>query len=481
VSSPERKNSAGRVIQTGYSLKGFAAFCHDLRTDAGTPMELEAFQRTMLTDYFAGAAETVIIIPKGNGKTTLLAALALYHLENTPSPKVLMVAASRDQARTMFDQAAGLIRESGLEDSRFVIKGGYGKIWLPGGDSTGPRIEVRPAEAATGDGAIFTLALVDELHRHRDLGLYTVLRKGTKKRQGRMVTITTAGAAMDSPLGQVRSEFHKKPGFRRDHRRKHNYVRDGAAVLHEWCLDAGDDPDDLKTVKVANPASFVTLKDLSDERHSPSYNPWDWRRLTCCLWTEGENPWLEPRVWDGLVEEGVAIPEGSDVWMGVDVGLLEQDSAVVAVWRRDDGRYVAEAVILKPPNSITEVENAVRATAARFQPRRIAYDNSGNFRRSGEVLFEDGLPMYEYPHSEQRMAEASATLLRVVQEGNLVHDGDGAFRAHVLAGATKQFERGWRLVKDPKTRRSVGALIAMARAVVVAEMEQDTEPLFAFG
>ena len=41
------------------------------------------------------------------------------------------------------------------------------------------------ADEATADGVIPTLALVDELHRHRSAGLYGVFRDGLGPRTGR--------------------------------------------------------------------------------------------------------------------------------------------------------------------------------------------------------------------------------------------------------------------------------------------------------
>ena len=55
-------------------------------------------------------------------------------------------------------------------------------------------------------GLILTLAIVDELHAHRDAELYTALRTGMLKRNdARIVTISTAGADDDSALGQLRA------------------------------------------------------------------------------------------------------------------------------------------------------------------------------------------------------------------------------------------------------------------------------------
>src|SRR6266498_3678453 len=116
-----------------YALRGFEKFCQELRLENGKPMKLEPFQRVMLKDHFAGVTEIVIVIPKKNGKTTLLAALALYHLENWPEAECVIGASSRDQARILFKQAAGLVRRAGLQQ-RFDVKpgAGTGEIRLPG-------------------------------------------------------------------------------------------------------------------------------------------------------------------------------------------------------------------------------------------------------------------------------------------------------------------------------------------------------------
>src|SRR5262249_52023703 len=138
----------------------------------------------------------VIVIPKKNGKTTLLGALALFHLWVWPEAECVIGASSRDQARILFKQAAGLVRRSGMND-RFDVKSGYGEIRLAGMTKDGPRVRVLAADANTADGVIPTLALVDELHRHPSGELYGVFMDGLGPRGGQMVTISTAGATLE--------------------------------------------------------------------------------------------------------------------------------------------------------------------------------------------------------------------------------------------------------------------------------------------
>jgi phage terminase large subunit-like protein len=452
-----------------YTLDDFARFCGTLKLEGRRPMVLEPFQREMLAEHFAGATETVIVISKKNGKTTLLGALALFHLREVPEAEVVIGAASRDQARILFKQAAGLVSRAGL--SEFQVRGGYGEIW--GGSSReGPRIRVLAADANTADGVIPTLALVDELHRHPSSELSAVFRDGLGPRDGRMITISTAGATLSSPLGELRELAHRLPSFRRDHATKRNYAcsEGGGFVFHEWCLDVGDDVDDLATVKLANPASWQTVEKLRVRLESPSMTPWQWRRFACGVWTEGEEPWIDPAAWDRLADPALELEAGESVWLGVDIGVRHDTSSIVAVADRD-GVLACRALIFEPPARgalpLELIENEIRRLCDEYRVEQVAYD-PWSFRRSAEMLTDVGVPMLEVPQSPERMANASATLYRLIESGGLAHDGDPRFRAQVLAGVTKETERGWRLQKDPKMARPIDALIALAMAAFVA-------------
>jgi hypothetical protein len=68
-------------------LEPFDRFCGELLTaDTGRPLVLEGFQKEMLGGYFAGIRETLALLSKKNGKSSLLAALGLYELCSIPIP-----------------------------------------------------------------------------------------------------------------------------------------------------------------------------------------------------------------------------------------------------------------------------------------------------------------------------------------------------------------------------------------------------------
>jgi phage terminase large subunit-like protein len=438
-----------------YSLSRFRKFCGRLG------LKIHPFQAQMLKDHFDGVTELVIIIPKKNGKTTLLGALALFHLACFPdTAEVLIVASSRDQARILFKQAASLVAQADL-GSVFVVKAGYGFIWLAGGNSAGPKIAVRPAEAGTGDGVIPTLALVDELHRHRSLDLYGVLRDGLLG-NSRMVTISTAGAGEQNPLWTVRSRARGLQPFRARAAHSHFRSEDGAFAMHEWSLSDTDDLDDLKVVKRANPAPWITLESLAFRKNSPSMTPERWARFACGIWTYGSHPLFTAAQWDPLAVDIGGVQMDDDVTVHVCAG--RESAAVVLVAPRPDDQVAVHARIVKGDDvPLSQVERMVMDVFDSFRVIECSYDRV-EFQRPAELLESRGVPMIERPHSPEGLSIASLTLLGLVQSGALHHDGDPELRSSVLQGTTKETTKGWHIVKTPQSR----ALVALAFAAHAA-------------
>lgn len=249
-------------------LAEFVRFCSELKTEDGDPLTLHPFQTTVLTPYFEGAVETAILLPKKNGKSSVMAALALYHLVVTPNAECIVVAASREQAEIILRQARMFIRTNPTLPRLVKVL----QRTIASKRDEG-RIRVLAADADTADGAIPTLAIVDELHRHKTADLYGVMRDGLGPRNGQIITISTAGSSMDSPLGKLREQAHKMGSFGREG--KHNYAvsPDGTFAFHEWCLDPDDDVEDMDVVKEANPAPWHTIQALRERHESPSTSP----------------------------------------------------------------------------------------------------------------------------------------------------------------------------------------------------------------
>jgi phage terminase large subunit-like protein len=448
-------------------LGTFERFCRELILPDRSPLTLEDFQHRLLADYFDGVRETLILIPKKNGKTTLLAALAIYHLLTTPDAACYVGASSREQARILYDEAAGLIRRSEWVDEQVKIQGGYLRI-LNRSDSG--FIKVLAADANTADGVIPTLALIDELHRHKTGDLYAVFRDGLGPRQGQMVTISTAGDDLDSPLGKTRAQARALPGL--THEGAYRYARSDSLAFHEYALEPEDDRDDLALVKTANPASWQTIDELGKRHSSPTMRSWEWARFACGVWVYGEDTAISDTEWAGCSEPGVEIPKGAeDVYLGVDIGLRRDTTAIVPVWKDgDDPFIVGWPVILHPPDNgsvqVKEILEAVENFGARFPGLTVVIDpNAGGELIADRIENDLGIDVTIHSQQPRPMALAAQRLTTAIANRNLRHPDDPELNRHVLSAVPKTVGETWRFGKSSKRSVPNDGVIALAMAV----------------
>lgn len=460
------------------SVERFAGFCGELVLDSGRPMTLEPFQRRMLADYFDGVRETLVLIPKKNAKTTTLAALALYHLLVTPDAECVIAAASRDQATILFDAARGFVQRTPQLAEQVIVKRGYRELRAADGDG---RVRVLAADVDTSDGVLPTLALVDELHRHKTSDLYGVFRDGLGPRDGQLVTISTAGDDEGSPLGRLRAAAHALPGMVRDG--AHRHVRTDGFCLHERALDPEDDLEDLEQVKLANPASWQTIEALRERRDSPSMRPWQWARFACGVWKFGEDSAISEREWRACALPGIEIPAGAHgVHVGVDLAWRHDTTALVPVCRADDMIVVGRPVIICPPTDGTstraeDIFDALERFADRWPQATFVLDpNAGGEQLAQRLDVELGARVATHSQRASTMALAAARLQETIAAGRLRHPDDEELNRHVLAAGARPVGEGWRFVKPRRGTAPIDAVIAlaMAHSTIVADDEQPT-------
>lgn len=446
-------------------LDDFATFCRDaLTVNEGGPLIVEPFQRRMLRDYFDGTRSTVILISKKNGKTSLLGALALYHLLTTHDAECVIAAASRDQAAIMLRQIRGFIRRSPalrerLDVTQRVIS--YERL--------GGQIRILASDVDTVDGAIPTLVLIDELHRHKHPDVYGVLRDGLGPRNGRMVTISTAGDDENSPLGQLRGKAYAYPGHERDG--AYRYVKTPDFALHEWALDPEADRDDLRLVKTANPASWQTVEELKRRHDDPSMMPWQWARFACGIWVSGEESAISEKEWRACAAD-VEIPPGTvGVHIGVDLAQKWDTTAFVPVHMRDEVAIIGKPVILTPPQDGTslpyeEIWTVAREMADRWPEARFVFDPT----RGGEQLFQqiegelEGVEAVVHSQDPRPMSLAAERLTRAISERQIQHPDDQELNAHVLSAAAYFVGDRWKFVKQKRKKMPIDGVVALAMA-----------------
>ena len=157
--------------------------------------ELEDFQRLIVAEIFSERREALILIPRGCGKSTLLLRWRSGRCCASRTHGSWWVPRRRDQAAILFDFCREMAAHPEIAPmvavTRREIRTERGWVRVIAAD--GPRQH----------GHVLDLAICDELHAHARRDLYDALRTSMLKRPGaRMVTISTAGATVDTPLGE---------------------------------------------------------------------------------------------------------------------------------------------------------------------------------------------------------------------------------------------------------------------------------------
>ncbi len=438
-----------------FTVEHFRHWARGLELDSGKPWTLEPFQAAFVRDVFAGYPEAWLVIPEGNAKTTLAAAVVLYHAQHNPGAMVTIAAASRDQAAWLYLAAAGFVERSDAIRGRFKCQEGFRRIRC---DSVGSRIQVFAADDRTGDGAMPTLAVLEELHRHRTLRLYRTWRGKIEKRGGQIIAISTAGEP-DGEFEEVRARMR---GDARDLKVKDGFTRAAAKdyVLHEWAVPDELDPDDVRNAKKANPLKTITLAQLKRKHDSPSTTPGHWRRFVCGLPAGSDDQPIRAEEWDRLAVDIGAVEEGESVVLVPSVG---HNAAIAIAASRPDERVAVRVEVIRPEDGVSievRTEERILELSERYDVLGVHHP-LGRFTRSADLLAEQGVPMIEAPHSPIRLSAASGTFDRLMKSGRLMHDGDPVFRAHALSATRKSTESGERYEMTDRARGLIAAVFAV--------------------
>jgi phage terminase large subunit-like protein len=203
-------------------------FCkHSKGEWAGQGIRLKLFQKAFIQALFGFVdaqtglrqyRESFFLVGRKNGKSTLLAGLALYMLtsDGEGGAEVYSTATKYAQARLLFDEAHNMIKQS-PELSKHFKKRKTDLYYTPSMSKFQPLAR----NSDTLDGLNCSFCVMDELHGVRDRNLYEVMRQSqAARRQPLLVMITTAGTVrecifddMYSHAAQVADGIIKDPRF----------------------------------------------------------------------------------------------------------------------------------------------------------------------------------------------------------------------------------------------------------------------------
>ena len=180
-------------------------FCKQSQGTLGESLTLELFQKAFIQLLFGWLEratgyrrfrETLFLVGRKNGKSTLLAALALYMLvaDYEGAAEIYSVATKKDQAKKTLTEAVNMVKQS--PELSAILKTRRNDIYFP---ATASKFEALASDSNTLDGLNSHAVIIDELHAIRDRNLYEVMKQSTSsRRQPLVIMITTSGTVRES-------------------------------------------------------------------------------------------------------------------------------------------------------------------------------------------------------------------------------------------------------------------------------------------
>jgi phage terminase large subunit-like protein len=407
------------------------------------------------------------MLPRGQGKTSLTAVLALYELLAGPEGAQVVVVATDERQAGLCHRVASRMVEL-HPDLEARVQQYADALTVP---ARGSSFQVLPAVPKRLEGLDFTLAIVDEAGRV-DQEVYEVVALATGKQLSSVVlAIGTPGPELDQTvLGRLRSYALDHPEDQLVVWREHS-----AAGFEDHPVDCGH------CWELANPALGDFLaRDGLQACLPPKMRESSFRRARLCQLTDHlEEAWLPPSAWNSCTQVQ-GIPDGADVVVAFD-GSFNGDTTVLVVATVDQQPHLDLVELWEADGRqvpIVDVETAIRAACRRWRVLEIAADPF-RWARSLQLLDGEGLPVLEYPQSPGRMTPATARFYEAVVNGQLTHSGDSRLARHIGNAVLREDARGARLAKERKDspRRidaAVAAVMAHDRAAGLAGAVRDS-------
>ncbi len=424
---------------------------------AGDPIHLEPWQVFILSTVFGWVKadgkrryrRAYIEVPRGNAKSTLSSALALYMLaaDGEGGAEVYSLATTRDQARIVFGDAQTMARQSAGFRTRFGVGVGAHNMHVM---TSGSKFEALSAEGSTLDGLNIHFGCVDELHAHKTRTVYDVVETGTGKRDNSLLwVITTAGSNRSGICYEIRTFVT---------RLLDGVFEDDSQFGIVYGLDDGDDWTLESSLIKANPNWGISVRPevlaplQAKAMQMPSaVNNFKTKHLN--EWVNADTAWMDMRSWDRCADPLLDIEAyaGQPCWVGLDLASKTDIAALLLVFAHSEidggfavfGRYylpedtvhangnsqypgwMGSGRLTVTPGNVIDfswIEADLIEFASRFSVQAVAFDPFQATQLSTRMMSE-GLPMIEVRPTVLNFSEPMKTLEALVLQGKLIHDG----------------------------------------------------------
>ena len=476
---------------------------------AGQKLALMDWQRLIYANLFGfyerdtdarRFRQGVVYVPRGNGKTTIAAPIALYRtfVEGEGGAEGYAAAVTRDQARILFDVARQMVRRSPAFQAEYGVEAFANAIAQ---DRTASFFRPVSSDAKSLDGLNVHTAICDEIASHRTSTVYDVLLTATGKRLHPLLLSISTATGNGAGIGRQLWDYAVRvlTGVDRDERL--------FAVI--YTIDTEDDPWDERIWVKANPGWGITVQPdavraiMRQARQNPAQEAAAMTRHLD-VWVGADNALFSMRAWRGCARPLLSLDEmaGRECHLGLDLASKVDLAAVALVFPTYDTKtkllhykvfarcYLNSAAVMEARNAsypgwaaddwmtVTEgnetdfgaIEDDLLDFCRRFRVLSIGYDPWAATQLA-QRLTAQRVPMVEFRATTANFSEPTKELEAAMQAGRLQHDGNpvlewcvGNVVGHFDARANV-YPRKPR--PEQKIDAAIAAIIAIGRCMAV--------------
>jgi phage terminase large subunit-like protein len=474
---------------------------------AGTLLRLEPWQSFILTTVFGWLKpngkrrfrRTYAEVPRGNGKTSVSVAPALYMLaaDGDGGAEVYSAARTRDQAKIPFAMGQQIVRKSPDMQKFLGVEALAHRIVH---QASGSFFEALSADADSLDGKNVSFGLIDELHAHRGREVFDAIETGAGKRdQSLMWSITTAGADKTGIAYEQRAyTLNILKGT----------IEDEAHFGVVYTIDDGDDWTDEAIWRKANPNYGVSVEPdfiagmCRKAMQSPaSQAAFLTKHLN--VWIATDQALYDMRAWERCKDETLELDdfEGERCIIAVDLASKTDLAPVLLLFERNGilipfvRSYLPEAAIEESRNAsyrgwqiqghltvtdgdvidLQRIQDDILELATRFEVEAVAYD-PWQATQLALNLQANGANVLEYRQTVQNFSEPTKELDARMRSRGIAHDGNPvlAWCLGNIVGHYDAKENVYPKKERPENKIDAGIALIMALGV---KLKGEIEPI----
>ena len=264
----------------------------------------------------------MIVAPRKNGKTAMLAALSLYRLLTSEGrPEILLAAPSDKVAGRLFDAGARFVRRSPELSKLLRVRDHAGEIVREDGMGidlpavVGPAAAVRLQPDARG---VRRARVMDDAEPApcvcgADVGWRCAVgAAGVHDHdRGRGDAAARLDPRLDPRRRARRRRLEREPGLTVCR------MHDASTLVWEYAAPTTD-PRDIEAMKLANPASWITEEFLRRQAENPELTDAQVLQLHGCVWAASSSTWIAPDAVGRTRRRARRIALGAKIVIGFD-------------------------------------------------------------------------------------------------------------------------------------------------------------------